>query len=91
MLRNKHPIINDEHVSVFSIETLEKILIKHKYKIVETKSLKNYYTFRYWFKMFPFPDYVKKLVMIIFNIFNISTLNIGIKAGNIYCIAQKPD
>jgi hypothetical protein len=33
-LKDKHPIINDEHIYVFSVYSLEKVINKHKYNII---------------------------------------------------------
>ena len=53
ILKNKHPIINDEHAYVFSPNSLKKIFQKHNYKIKEISNLKNIYTIKYWLKMIP--------------------------------------
>ena len=91
LLKNKHPIINDEHVAVFSIKTLEKILLKHNFDIIENNSLKNTYSINYWLKMAPMPRIIKSLTTKLFRLLKIIDVNVGIKAGNIYCLAQKPN
>lgn len=91
LLKDKHPIINDEHICVFSIDTLELILKKHHYSIIETRSLINYYSLNYWLKMFPLPIVLKRICANIINMLHLASTNVGVKAGNIYCIAQKPN
>ena len=90
MLKNKHPIINDEHVRVFNKISLTKILTKHNFQINEIKSLKNIYSLQYWIKMFPLNNYFTNIIMFIINFLRLENINLGIKAGNIYCIAKKP-
>ena len=88
LLKNKHPIINDEHNYIFSSNTIKQIYTKNKFKKLKIKNLKNYYTLGYWIKMMP-------IKLSLPNIFNLSLLNkilkinIGFKAGNIFIIAKK--
>ena len=88
LLRNKHPIINDEHNYVFGPNTLKKIYKKNKFKNLKLNNLKNYYPIEYWIKMIPF---TKNLMKFFHNFLNDKILkkNIGLKAGNIYLIANK--
>jgi 2-polyprenyl-3-methyl-5-hydroxy-6-metoxy-1,4-benzoquinol methylase len=89
LLRNKHPIINDEHIAIFDKKTLKKLFIKHNFEVLDVKSLTNYYTVGYWVKMFPFPSFLKKIINKVINLFKIKHNNIGIKAGNIFIISKK--
>lgn len=85
LLKNKHPIINDEHNYVFSPDTLKELYKINQFKNVQTKNLKNYYPIEYWLKMMPLKlDFINKYLLN-----NILKINIGIKAGNIYAIAIK--
>ena len=89
ILKNKHPIINDEHICIFNKSTLKKIFNKHNYKIITIKDLRNFYTLSYWIKMFPLFPRFKNAMHFITKIFFINKLNIGLKAGNIFIISQK--
>lgn len=85
LLKNKHPIINDEHNYIFSPNTIKKIYKKNNFNNLQVKSLKNYYTIKYWIKMFPYKfnlltKYLPKDVL---------KTNLGFKAGNLYVIAKK--
>ena len=88
ILKEKHPIINDEHVAVFNEKALNLIFKKNKFSDVRVKSLKNYYSLNYWLKMMPIPMMIKNLlnksIMLI-----LKNLLIGIKAGNQYLVAKK--
>jgi len=88
ILKNKHPIINDEHNYVFSPNTLNKILKKNKFKNLKINSLKNYYPIEYWIRMIPFTKNLIKFFQKLLN-YKILKKNIGIKAGNIYLISIK--
>ena len=88
ILKNKHPIINDEHVAVFNKKALDMIFKKNKFSEISIRSLKNYYSINYWLKMMPLPKFMKTF----FNntlLFFAKKINIGFKAGNLYLIAKK--
>ena len=88
VFKDKHPIINDEHVAVFNKEAIKKIFNKHHFKEIKICNLKNYYSINYWIKMLPIPSFIKK----IFNnkIFTIlKNITVGFKAGNLYLIDKK--
>ena len=87
-LKNKHPIINDEHNYVFGRKTLKKIFLKNKFKNINIRSLKNYYSVDYWFNMAPIPEIIKKPLKLISKSFS-TDRNIGIKAGNIFLVGKK--
>ena len=88
LLKNKHPIINDEHNYVFGKKTLEKIFIKNKFKDIVINDLKNYYTMNHWLKMAPIPRIINSPLTFISKIL-FSNKNIGIKAGNLFLVAKK--
>ena len=89
MLRNKHPIINDEHVSIFNKVNLIKIMKKNYFKVLNLKNLKNYYTVSYWQRMIPMNKYFRKIILFFLKILKLDNKIIGVKAGNIYIICQK--
>ena len=88
LLKNKHPIINDEHNYVFGKKTLKKIFLKNKFKDIKISDLKNYYSVDYWFNMAPIPEIIKKPLKLISKSFS-KDQNIGIKAGNIFLVGKK--
>ena len=88
LLKNKHPIINDEHNYIFGNKTLEKIFIKNKFRNITIENLKNYYPISYWLKMAPLPKIVNSPLKFISK-FLFKNKNIGIKAGNLFLSAKK--
>ena len=88
LLKNKHPIINDEHNYVFGKDTLEKIFLKNKFRNISINDLKNYYTVDYWLNMAPISDIIKKPLKLILKSFS-GDGNIGFKAGNIFLVGKK--
>ena len=88
ILKNKHPIINDEHVAVFNKKALNMIFEKNKFSEISIRSLKNYYSINYWLKMMPLPKFMKTFLNNTL-LFFAKKINIGFKAGNLYLIAKK--
>lgn len=89
LLKNKHPIINDEHVVVFGKNSLRLFFEKHNFKNIKIKNLKNFYSIKYWLAMLPLNKHLKKFINKIFNILRIDKKIVGLKAGNLYLIAEK--
>jgi len=88
ILKENHPIINDEHVAVFNEKALNLIFKKNKFSDVKVRNLKNYYSLGYWLKMMPIPLIIKNLLNKTIMFF-LKKLIIGFKAGNQYLIAKK--
>ena len=88
ILKENHPIINDEHVAVFNEKALNLIFKKNKFSDVKVRNLKNYYSLGYWLKMMPIPVIIKNLLNKTIMFF-LKKLIIGFKAGNQYLIAKK--
>ncbi len=88
ILKENHPIINDEHVAVFNEKALNLIFKKNKFLNVKVRNLKNYYSLGYWLKMMPIPMIIKNLLNKTIMLF-LKKLIIGFKAGNQYLIAKK--
>ena len=89
ILKNKHPIINDEHVYVFSPKTMKLLLHKHQFEIIIIQSLRNYYSINYWIKMFPMSSQIRTIVEDFLSKSNLGKKQIGIKAGNFVVVARK--
>ena len=89
ILKNRHPIINDEHAVVFGKNTLKKIFKKHNYININVNNLQNFYSVQYWLRMLPLNNYLKNFFSKILNLFSLNKKIAGIKAGNLYLIATK--
>jgi len=89
MLKDKCPIINDEHVYIFNKETLRKIFLKNNFQVIKIDSVTNIYSLSYWFKMTPLPRFFKKFIFSLLSFLKIANKKVGIKAGNIFIVARK--
>ena len=88
ILKNKHPIINDEHAAVFNKKALRLIFKKNRYEDIKVENLQNFYSINYWIKMIPNSMIIKKIINNSFFSF-LGKIIIGLKAGNLYLIAKR--
>lgn len=89
ILKDKCPIINDEHVYVFDRVTLSKIFSKNNFAVKKIDDVDNTYSLNYWFKMMPLPKMIKKGISKGMSVAGFGKLNLKLKAGNIFVAAQK--
>jgi SAM-dependent methyltransferase len=89
LLKDKCPIINDEHIYVFNRKTLRMIFEKNGFKVLEVGSVANIYSLGYWLNMSPLPHFLKNIFEVFLKITHLHNIKIKLRAGNIYIIAQK--
>jgi 2-polyprenyl-3-methyl-5-hydroxy-6-metoxy-1,4-benzoquinol methylase len=89
MLKDRCPIINNEHIYIFSKKTIQKIFLKKKFKVIEIGSVANIYSLNYWIKMMPIPRFFKKTLFNLLSSLKINNKKIKIRAGNMFIIAKK--
>lgn len=90
LLGEKSPIVDIEHIYLFSIDTLARLFKKAGFEVVQSRPLKNKYRLDYWLKMAPFPRSLGRAVEGIAAMLCLSGMRIGIHAGNQWILARKP-
>lgn len=89
LLKDKSPIIDIEHIYLFSKKTMRQIFEKHKFTIIEIKGAKNVHFLNYWIYLFPLPQPLKKTALKIFESLRLDKLKIRVNPGNLYLTARK--
>lgn len=89
MLKDRCPIINNEHFYIFNKKTLQKIFFKNKFQVIKINSVANIYSLAYWIRMMPVPNLFKKILINILTLVRFINCKVAIKAGNIFIIAKK--
>lgn len=92
LLGQKSPIIDIEHLQLFSPESLRFSLQKTGFKNIQMNSLRNDYPLHYWSKLLPMPRNLKtRLLNFLKNGKGrtIGSINIGMKVGNLITWAYK--
>ena len=89
VLKQKSPIIDIEHLQLFSKKTIIYSLKKVGFKNIETQYIKNSYRIVYWISLLPFPKFYKSLIIKILIILGLSNVRLSINVGNIMVVAYK--
>ena len=83
------PIIDIEHLQIFSKKTIKYWLSSLDFKNVKINSLVNSYPISYWIKLLPIPKLVKKFIINLFNKIGISNYIFSADVGNLFIVADK--
>jgi ubiquinone/menaquinone biosynthesis C-methylase UbiE len=89
ILKKKSPIIDIEHLQLFSKKTIIYSLKKAGFKNIETQYIKNSYRIVYWISLLPLPKFFKSFIIKILIILGLSNVRLGINVGNIMVVAYK--
>lgn len=89
ILGKKSPIIDVEHLQLFSSKSIKHILKMNNFSNIEIYNLKNSYRLKYWVSLLPLPKRIKNLIQKIFKIFKISNYKLRLNVGNIMIKAEK--
>lgn len=89
ILGKKSPIIDVEHLQIFSKKSISALLKKADFTDISVSSFKNRYSLRYWIRLCPLPNRLKSTFEKIlgFPIFN--KLHLTINVGNTIAVGFK--
>ncbi|HLX52631.1 MAG TPA: class I SAM-dependent methyltransferase, partial [Aquella sp.] len=92
LLGRKSPIIDIEHLQLFSPASLRFTYEKNLFTNIKIQNLRNRYPLSYWFKLLPIPIVVKQPILKSMNnglLSSIGSLPIGMNVGNIVAFGYK--
>jgi 2-polyprenyl-3-methyl-5-hydroxy-6-metoxy-1,4-benzoquinol methylase len=89
VLGRRSPIFDIEHLQLFSKKSLIELFKKGGFTQVDVRSFYNTYSLSYWAKLFPFPRFMKSVVLKGLDSSRLGQLSITLHAGNIIAIGQK--
>ncbi len=89
ILKSKSPIIDIEHLQLFSRATITYALKKVGFKRIQIKYIRNSYRISYWLSLFPLPKFLKSLLIKLFISLGRSNIRLNINVGNILVVAYK--
>jgi ubiquinone/menaquinone biosynthesis C-methylase UbiE len=89
ILKKKSPIIDIEHLQLFSKKTIIYALKKVGFKNIETQYIRNSYRIIYWLSLLPISNFFKSLIIKILTNLGLSNMRLGINVGNILVVAYK--
>lgn len=88
-LGKKSPIIDVEHLQLFSSKSIFQILDINNFTNIEIFNLKNKYNLKYWASLLPLPFIIKKMIIKILNFLGFHNFKLRLDVGNIMIVADK--
>jgi len=89
LLKKNSPIIDIEHLQIFSKKSLKTFLENQGFKNVNSCSFLNSYRISYWVWLLPFSKKIKQKLIKTLNLLMIGNFKLGINVGNILTVAEK--
>ncbi|WP_445146002.1 class I SAM-dependent methyltransferase [Dyella sp. Tek66A03] len=91
LLGGRSPIIDIEHMQLFSGRSVSALLERAGYVQVEAAPFTNRYSLRYWNRLMPFPASVKKSFNAILSAVGLAQMKLSLNVGNSAAVGFKPD
>jgi SAM-dependent methyltransferase len=89
-LGRRSPIIDIEHMQLFSDPSIRTLFETSGYRDVRVQRLINRYAFRYWWRLAPAPDRVKRAVAKGAEVVHLDRVKLGLNVGNSMTSGVKP-
>jgi SAM-dependent methyltransferase len=90
ILGKRSPIIDIEHMQLFSAASIQRLFETTGYRDVQVERFVNRYAFRYWWRLAPAPAPVKRAVAKVAEAANLGGVRIGLNVGNSMTSGLKP-
>ena len=89
LLGKKSPIIDIEHLQIFSKKSMLQLLKNSHFERIVIRSFKNKYRLSYWAKLLPLPDQYKKYLLKLLSFLGLSEIKVSINVGNLMAYGFK--
>lgn len=89
VLGRRSPIIDVEHMQLFSRPSIETLFGAAGFTSIATRSFVNIYALRYWVRLAPLPSGLKRRVDRLMQGVGIDRMKLGFDVGNILCAGIK--
>ena len=90
MLGKRSPIIDLEHMQLFSAQSICYLFNKVGYENVSTVAFANRYSFHYWLKLCPFPSFIKQTILSFTRVIGLANRKMKFNVGNSFSAGFKP-
>lgn len=90
ILGKRSPIIDIEHMQLFSPYSICYLFNRVGYEDISTKAFSNRYSLRYWIRLCPIPGSIKKSIIATLEKFGIANKKLAFNVGNSISIGFKP-
>ena len=89
ILGSKSPIIDIEHLQIFSKKSVTQLLKNSNFEEIIVRSFKNTYRLSYWIKLLPLPNVLKNILLKTLVLTRLSEIKISINVGNLLAYGIK--
>lgn len=89
MLGLRSPIVDIEHLQLYCPKTLEFALDACGFTDIEIQSFTNRYPIKYWLRLLPLPQSIKRHVLSALQWTGVSETLMSIPVGNLFAVAKK--
>jgi hypothetical protein len=90
LLGLRSPIIDVEHLQLFSPKALRELLEKAGFERIALSPIRNAYPLRYWLRLTPLPESAKKIALGLLERFGLADRSFAMNVGNMLAVGIKP-
>jgi SAM-dependent methyltransferase len=90
LLGLRSPIIDVEHLQLFSPKALRELLQRAGFERIAPSSIRNVYPLRYWLRLTPLPNSAKNLALDLLERLGLADYHFAMNVGNMLAIGIKP-
>lgn len=90
LLGKRSPIIDVEHMQLFSDASLTALFERTGYQRIEVKAFPNRYALRYWLRLTPLPIFLKNLIAKVLARMGFDRVKLSVNVGNTMGVGFKP-
>lgn len=90
LLGKRSPIIDIEHMQLFSPPSISRLLELSGFVDVEVRSFKNRYALRYWTRLLPLPGGIKQVLTKGLQATTLGNMKLGMNVGNMVSCGFRP-
>ncbi|HQQ61973.1 MAG TPA: class I SAM-dependent methyltransferase [Pseudomonadales bacterium] len=90
ILGKRSPIVDLEHMQLFSRNSIRELLSRTGYADIHTTSFYNTYSVRYWIRLLPLPAIIKQTLANVLKAFGVIDKKISCNVGNLMSGGFKP-
>jgi SAM-dependent methyltransferase len=90
LLGRRSPIIDIEHLQLFCGPSLKALLANAGFVLEKLSPLVNRYPLRYWARLSPLPEPIKKGSTQMLALLGLASVRVGLNVGNLVAVGRKP-
>jgi SAM-dependent methyltransferase len=85
----RSPIIDIEHMQLFSKKSAQEMFVRAGYQDVLAASFKNSYSLQYWLRLSPLPKGLKVFSEKVFSLLGLLKIHLSVNVGNTFTVGYK--